>query len=61
MNAFMKMSKKDQESYLDLHNKFDSEKDTWSSDMKQKYSEWQNLIVPKWPSWTPTDSTTVFA
>ena len=46
VNAFMKMSKKDQESYLDLHNKFDTEKDAWSSDMRQKYSEWQNLVVP---------------
>ena len=42
INAFMEMTKEDQKSYLGLHNKFDTEKTTWSSGMRQKFSALQD-------------------
>ena len=41
--AFMEMSKEDQKSYLELFDKFETDK-AWPSDMQKKYLDWQNIV-----------------
>ena len=44
VNSFMMMSKKDQESYLDLHSMFDDDKARWSNGMKQHFTALQDSM-----------------
>ena len=44
INAFTEMSKKDQTSYLELYNKFEDDKNTWSTYMEQHFSALKDMV-----------------